>query len=87
VARPEPPTGPFVFDLQAAAPGKPVLLSRPENGVVTPNIIYHGKVPIEAEVNTTAFISESVSVNVDILADCGNPASKQPQPAAMRAMT
>jgi len=74
-------TSPFALDLQPATPGKPVVLSRTENGLVTPNIIYSGKVPIEALVYTTAFSSESGSITIDILSDCNDPASKQqPQP-------
>jgi VWFA-related protein len=75
------PTGPppFVLDLEATASGKPVVLSRPENGVVILNIIYSGATESEAQIVITAFTSESGSVTVDIL-DCGNPTSKQPQP-------
>lgn len=85
VARPEAVTGPSPFqDLMATSQGNPATLTRPENGIITPSIFYSGKIPIEAQVNTTAFTSENGSITAEILSDCGNPASAQPQPVKIR---
>jgi hypothetical protein len=70
---------PFVLDLEATPSGTPVLLNRPENGVVTLNIICTGAVAGNAQIVTTAFTSDRGSVTVDIV-DCGNSASKLAQP-------
>src|SRR5271165_4551395 len=61
-AQDPPQTPPFVLDLEATASGKPVVLSRPENGVVNLNIVYIGTAESEAQIVTTAFTSESGSV-------------------------
>jgi len=78
------PASPFVLDLEAATSGTPGVLTRPEDGIISLNVTYGGKAPIQAGVKTTPFTSESGSVTVDIL-DCGNPASKQPQPVTIQA--
>jgi len=65
-----------VLDLEAVASGSPVVLSRPADGVIALNIIYGGSVACQAQIKTTAFASESGSVKVDILTDCGNPTSE-----------
>ena len=51
-AQDPPQAAPFVVDLEAAASGTPVVLNRPENGVVALNIIYTGTVDSQAQILT-----------------------------------
>jgi hypothetical protein len=76
---PNGPT-PFVLDLQAPGSGEPAVLTRPEDGIVNLNIFYSGKSPIKAEIQTTAFSSDSGSIEADILGDASKPDSKEQQP-------
>ena len=74
---------PFALDLDAAAAGSPLVLTRPDKGIVEIGVLYSGNADTRAQIQTSQFSSDRGSVAAEILSDCGSPASKQAQPVTV----
>jgi hypothetical protein len=73
------PQGTISLDLDLAAAGNPVTLTRPADGIVSVGLVRSGKDPVSATVSTSPFSSDTGSISLNIV-DCGNPRTVRPQP-------
>lgn len=77
----------FVFDVESSAANGSVSLTRPDSGIVSLNLLYSGTTAVTTEIRISPFVSNGgASITVDILSNCTNTSSKQPQPVSIAVM-
>jgi hypothetical protein len=83
----------FSLDIDAAAPGNPLVVTRPDNGVIPVRILNGGTREVTGQAEASMFASDTGSVAARVMADCSGPPAKAVQtvsitlkPAATQSM-